>query len=103
MGLTIAEVGPRPTDRERLLRQAVTVLIDNWRGHATVPSRGLYPHQWSWDSAFIALGLQHVFPRRAATELLSLFGGQWQDGRVPHIVFNPAVPDEAYFPGPSFW
>ena len=22
---------------------------------------------------------------------------------MPHIVFNPAVPDEAYFPGPSFW
>jgi hypothetical protein len=103
MGLTTAEVGQHPTDRERLLRQAVTVLINNWRGHATVPSRGLYPHQWSWDSAFIALGLQHVFPRRAVTELLSLFGGQWRDGRVPHIVFNPAVPDDAYFPGPSFW
>jgi hypothetical protein len=95
MGLTTAEVGQQPTDRERLLRQAVTVLINNWRGHATVPSGGLYPHQWSWDFAFIALGLQHVFPRRAVTELLSLFGGQWRDGRVPHIVFNPAVPDDA--------
>ena len=40
---------------------------------------------------------------RAATELLSLFGAQWRDGRVPHIVFNPAVPDDAYFPGPAFW
>jgi len=92
-----------PVDRERLLRHAVTVLIDNWRGHFTVPSRGLYPHQWSWDSAFVALGLRHVFPGRAATELLSLFGGQWRDGRMPHIVFNSAVADDAYFPGPSFW
>jgi hypothetical protein len=48
-------------------------------------------------------GLQHCVPRRGAIELLSLCGGQWLDGRIPHIVFNPAVPDEAYFPGPSFW
>jgi hypothetical protein len=100
MGL-IAEV--TPADVERLLRQAATVLISNWRGHSTVPSGGLYPHQWSWDSAFIGLGLQHLSPRRGAQELLSLLGGQWGDGRIPHIVFNPAVPDEAYFPGPSFW
>jgi hypothetical protein len=90
-------------DRQRMLRQAMKVLISNWRGHSTVPSGGLYPHQWSWDSAFIALGLQHCFPRRGAIELLSLCGGQWLDGRIPHIVFNAAVPDEAYFPGPAFW
>lgn len=88
---------------EELSRAAFRVLINNWRGHATVPSPGLYPHQWSWDSAFIVLGLQHWAPTRAAAELLSLFGGQWADGRVPHIVFDPAVPDDAYFPGPSFW
>ncbi len=88
---------------DRLLREALQVLIGNWHGHSTVPSRGLYPHQWSWDSAFIALGLRHWAPRRAATELLSLFGAQWGDGRIPHIVFNPAVHAEAYFPGPAFW
>ena len=102
MGLTMPSALPA-VDRQRMLRQAMKVLINNWRGHSTVPSRGLYPHQWSWDSAFIALGLQHCFPRRGAIELLSLCGGQWLDGRIPHIVFNPAVPDEAYFPGPSFW
>ena len=94
---------PPTGDGQRMLRQAMRVLITNWRGQSTVPSRGLYPHQWSWDSAFIALGLQHCFPRRAAIELLTLCGGQWRDGRIPHIVFNPAVSDEAYFPGPSFW
>jgi Trehalase len=86
-----------------LERSAVEVLATNWHGHATVPSGSLYPHQWSWDSAFIAFGLQHWAPRRAAAELLSLFGGQWGDGRVPHIVFNPAVHEDAYFPGPDFW
>ena len=102
MGLTMPSAYP-PVDQQRMLRQATKVLINNWRGHSTVPSRGLYPHQWSWDSAFIALGLQHCFPRRGAIELLSLCGGQWLDGRIPHIVFNPSVPDEAYFPGPGFW
>jgi Mannosylglycerate hydrolase MGH1-like glycoside hydrolase domain len=91
------------SDRAALESAAIRVLANNWHGHATVPSGGLYPHQWSWDSAFIAFGLQHWAARRAAAELLSLFGGQWCDGRVPQIVFNPAVPAEAYFPGPGFW
>jgi hypothetical protein len=86
-----------------ILRDALRVLIDNWDGSHTVPSRTLYPHQWSWDSAFIAIGHARWSPRRARTELLSLFGAQWHDGRVPHIVFNPAVPEGAYFPGPGFW
>ena len=90
-------------DHDQLARMAIRVVIENWHGHATVPSRRLYPHQWSWDSAFIALGLQHLAPSRAAVELLSLFGAQWADGRLPHIAFNPAVTDDAYFPGPSFW
>jgi hypothetical protein len=93
----------RTTETDGLLRDAVHVLIDNWHGHSTVPSRSLYPHQWSWDSAFIALGLRHWAPQRAATELLSLFGAQWSDGRIPHIAFNPAVDPDAYFPGPTFW
>ena len=90
-------------DHDQLACNAIRVLIENWHGHATVPSRRLYPHQWSWDSAFIALGQQHLAPQRAAVELLSLFGAQWADGRIPHIAFNPAVADDAYFPGPSFW
>src|SRR6187402_714359 len=98
-----APAEPASVTPDQLGRAAVTVLLQNWHGHATVPSRSLYPHQWSWDSAFIALGLQHVSPARAATELLSLFGAQWADGRIPQIAFNPAVADDAYFPGPSVW
>jgi hypothetical protein len=79
------------------------VLDGNWTGTSTVPSRGLYPHQWSWDSAFIAIGLRHLSPLRAQTELETLLGAQWADGRVPHIVFNPSVPLDAYFPSPDFW
>ncbi|MDH6584514.1 hypothetical protein M2161_003620 [Streptomyces sp. SAI-133] len=82
---------------------AARVLEGNWTGTSTVPSRGLYPHQWSWDSAFIAIGLRHLSPLRAQTELETLLAAQWGDGRVPHIVFNPSVPLDAYFPSPDFW
>lgn len=83
--------------------RAARVLEANWTGGSTVPSRNLYPHQWSWDSAFIAIGLRHVSPLRAQTELETLLAAQWADGRVPHIVFNPSVPLDAYFPSPDFW
>ncbi|MFE7929681.1 hypothetical protein ACFU6S_13215 [Streptomyces sp. NPDC057456] len=86
-----------------LRRRAAHVLAGNWTGTSTVPSPGLYPHQWSWDSAFIAIGLRHVSPRRAQTELETLLDAQWGDGRIPHIVFNPSVPLDAYFPSPDFW
>ncbi|MCH6160181.1 hypothetical protein MMA15_07030 [Streptomyces sp. M600PL45_2] len=84
-------------------RGAHRVLLGNWTGTSTVPSHGLYPHQWSWDSAFIAIGLRHLSATRAQRELETLLGGQWGDGRIPHIVFNSRVPQDAYFPGPGFW
>jgi hypothetical protein len=68
-----------------------------------VPARSLYPHQWSWDAAFIAIGLVYVNPTRAWRDLRSLFEAQWPDGRVPHIVFDPATAEADYFPGPGFW
>jgi hypothetical protein len=82
---------------------AVAGLLDaNWRGHYTVPAGGLYPHQWSWDSAFIAIGLRHLSPRRAQQELDTLFSAQWADGRLPQIVFD-RYRDEDYSPGDAFW
>ncbi|MEV5957225.1 hypothetical protein AB0M11_26245 [Streptomyces sp. NPDC051987] len=94
----------RPTGGGRSLHvRAARVLDDNWTGCSTVPSRSLYPHQWSWDSAFIAIGLRHLSPLRAQTELETLLAAQWGDGRIPHIVFNPSVPLDAYFPSPDFW
>ncbi|MFJ2769692.1 MGH1-like glycoside hydrolase domain-containing protein [Streptomyces sp. NPDC087300] len=86
-----------------LRERGARALWDNWTGASTVPSRALYPHQWSWDSAFIAIGLRHLSPLRAQLELETLLRAQWGDGRVPHIVFNDAVPLDAYFPSPDFW
>ena len=92
-----------PAGAEELFAAARRVLAGNWTGASTVPSRRQYPHQWNWDAAYIAIGWSWLDPARAAQELESLLRGQWADGRVPHIVFNPAVAEDAYFPGPAFW
>ncbi|MEV4639290.1 hypothetical protein AB0J80_18240 [Actinoplanes sp. NPDC049548] len=86
-----------------LWNSAASVLDTNWSYDHMVPSRRLYPHQWSWDAAFIALGLAYVNPTRAWRDLRSLFEAQWPDGRVPHIVFDPLTAEGDYFPGPGFW
>ncbi|WP_327086321.1 hypothetical protein OIE66_28820 [Nonomuraea sp. NBC_01738] len=87
-------------DDAALGREALAALEANWTGAATVPAPGLYPHQWSWDSAFVALGLARHRPERSYAELTSLLDGQWATGMIPHIVFHTP---EAYFPGPSVW
>ena len=66
---------------------ARAVLERNRRGAWTCPSSDLYPHQWLWDSCFIAIGLSRVDPRRAASELRALFRGQWRNGFLPHMIF----------------
>ncbi|MFC7531309.1 trehalase family glycosidase [Actinoplanes sp. GCM10030250] len=86
-----------------LWTSAAGVLDANWAGDHTVPSRALHPHQWSWDTAFAAIGLAYVNQSRAWRDLRSLFEAQWPDGRVPHIVFDPATAEDDYFPGPAFW
>ena len=80
---------------------AESILRENDRGLYTIPSARLYPHQWAWDSAFAAVGWAHLDLERACVELETLLGGQWEDGRVPHILFHQDTPD--YFPGPGAW
>ncbi len=62
-------------DPRELLEQAKNVLAGNWVGGHTKPSPELYPHQWSWDSGFIAFGYAHYDQERAQREMLSLFRG----------------------------
>lgn len=87
--------------RQEFIDRAVEVLKENDRGAYTVPTKGLYPFQWNWDSCLTALGQRHFDEDRAWTEIETLFAHQWPDGMVPHIVFH--VPDDGYFPGPDVW
>ncbi|MBN9671828.1 MGH1-like glycoside hydrolase domain-containing protein [Roseibium aggregatum] len=80
---------------------ARTILTENDQGGYTIPTKGLYPYQWNWDSVFVALGFATFDPDRAWREIEMLFEGQWRDGMVPHILFRKD--DPSYFPGPSVW
>jgi mannosylglycerate hydrolase len=83
----------RAIDAARLARRAQEVLDRNNRGSWTCPSAALYPHQWLWDSCFVAIGLAKTDPARAAGELLALFRGQWSNGMLPHMIFAEDVAD----------
>jgi len=80
---------------------AAYILRDNSNGLITKAAPALYPHQWSWDAAFNAIGLATVDIPRARLELDSLFAGQWRNGLLPHIVFDPVA--DGYWPGPAQW
>lgn len=79
---------PKAPDSPDLLKAAKAVLDMNDRGNYTQPAHGLYPHQWLWDSCFIAIGLRHLDVERAKLELTSLFRGQWHNGMLPNIIFR---------------
>lgn len=86
--------------RSELLEAARQVLRDNDTGTMITAAPRLYPHQWSWDAAFVSVGLAHLSVRRAVVEWQTIFGAQWATGMLPHIVFADQ-PD--YFPGFGVW
>jgi glycogen debranching enzyme len=85
----------------RMEEAAHAILARNDRGGYTVPTDRLYPFQWNWDSAFVAMGFATYDVDRAYRELERLIEGQWDDGMIPHIVFH--APSDTYFPGPDVW
>lgn len=88
-------------DRKNAFDLAAGILHSNDMGTYTVPTHGLYPFQWNWDSCLTALGQAHIDEGRAWQEIETLFAHQWEDGMVPHIIFHKH--DDGYFPGPTVW
>lgn len=88
-------------NKNALIKKAKKVLENNWTGLYTKPSPKSYPHQWSWDSGFIAIGYSHYDREKAMTEISSLFKGQWKNGMLPHIVYHKPFID--YFPNAEDW
>ena len=81
---------------------AKEVLKNNRRSGYTLPTNNeLYPAQWNWDSAFIALGYSYFNLEYAIVELEKLISGQWDDGMIPHILFHDN--DESYYPNHKTW
>lgn len=74
--------------QKRLFEKCREVLKNNDIGGWTRPAPGLYPHQWLWDSCFIAIGQRHYSPVRAQREIKNLFRGQWKNGMIPNIIMG---------------
>ena len=85
----------------QLAARAAYLLRGNDLGSMTSAAPRLYPHMWSWDAAFVAVGLSALSVERAVVELDTLFSAQWANGMIPHIVFADGV--DGYFPGADRW
>jgi glycogen debranching enzyme len=97
----VANVKTDVDARTQLADRALSVLRRNDTGLFFKPATAVYPYQWNWDSALVAIGLARVDVDRGRREVRALLRGQWADGMVPHIVFHPTSVD--YSPGPGLW
>ncbi len=59
----------------KVWHKASKMLEGNWNENykITIPAHKLYPYQWSWDSAFIAIGNSYLNVNRAITEFENFF------------------------------
>lgn len=76
--------------QQKLLDDCTEVLKRNNVGGWTKPTTELYPHQWLWDSCFIAIGQRHLNVGQAQKEIKNIFRGQWKNGMVPNIIYGNA-------------
>ena len=79
----------------------VTVSVNGKSCQRIIPSRDFYVHQWLWDTAGIAMGQVYIDKEAAFNELLSLTTGQWNNGLIPHIIYNPG--ETRYYPPADLW
>lgn len=73
---------------KKTLEYCISVLKQNDSGGWTRPAPHLYPHQWLWDSCFIAIGQRHYDVKRAQREIKNLFRGQWKNGMLPNTILS---------------
>ena len=86
----------------RFIKNAQKILIGNRKRGYTLPTNNkLYPAQWNWDSAFIALGYSYFNLNFAFKEIKTLLDGQWKDGMIPHILFHDT--NTNYYPNHTAW
>jgi len=85
-----------------LEKACVSTLYKNWRSKCTIPTAGLYPFQWLWDSAFSAVGWAYIDLSRARQEFQTILDCQWENGFLAHIVYHDDDAGKSYFPGSAF-
>jgi alpha,alpha-trehalase len=87
--------------KEILQGNTIPVTVNGKLFERIIPSKDYYVHQWLWDSAGVAMGLVHLDEEAAFNELLSLIAGQWNNGLIPHIIYNPG--ESKYYPPAELW
>ena len=71
------------------IKLAKKTLINNRISNYTLPTNTkLYPAQWNWDSAFIALGYSNFNLHYSFKEIETLISGQWDDGMIPPVSYT---------------
>ena len=60
-----------------------------------MPNARAYPSLFAWDSAYHAVTMTHIDPRKAALELQTLFRHVAADGHMPHEVLVPCAATRA--------
>jgi hypothetical protein len=92
-----------PSSYSDIMRNAKLILDANWNQNfgITIPAHTLYPYQWSWDSAFIAIGNSYYDIDRSIVELEQLFSAQWKNGMIPHVIFHERC--DTYWPVPEYY
>lgn len=110
---TVADLHPRETNEVRthtynaaiiLLKENTSTVVYNGKEYQrTVPSESFYTHGWKWDSETVAMGLIHTEsnPQRAFDEIRAVLVGQWDNGFIPQIRYNPTV--KKYYPQAEKW
>ena len=78
----------KPWTDVELDQRAIAILRENEWGDYTLPTWGLYPYQWNWDSMFVALGFSEFDLDRAWREVETLFQGQWNNGMAAADIIN---------------
>jgi len=73
------------TDSVRLLMERNRRVTDT--SQFTVPSGGLYPFQWFWDSCFHAIVLSYFDLESAKNELRAVISRPLPSGMLPHMIY----------------
>ena|SRR5215217_1376527 len=84
-----------------LAARAAEILRNNDMGAWTKAAPDLYPHQWGWAPAFIAIGLSRLGTRRGRASHPLRVSVEEREG-APHRL-QPRGPPESYVPGVEQW
>ncbi len=68
----------------------------------TTPDRMPHKKMWLWDSAFHAIGMQHISPQLAREAIEAVFAYQEEDGFIPHMM-APGYSSEVIQPPTLGW